>query len=228
MSEKTFNIYCDESTHLPRDNKPYMILGCINVAYPQIRLIKEQIKTIKQKYNFNGELKWSNVHEATFSMYSEIVEYFFLTDMKFRAVIVDKSKIDENRPGYTFNDFYFRMYFQLLHQHIDLEYNYNVYFDIKDTCSIKKLDKLKDILKWNASIQNFQFIRSHESIFMQLADVLMGAINYNLRIKKEDILGKVIAKRKIVRKIEQHSNISLNATTPLSKKKFNLFFISLK
>jgi hypothetical protein len=228
MSEKTFNIYCDESTHLPRDNKPYMILGCINVAYPQIRLIKEQIKAIKQKHNFNGELKWSNVHEATFSMYSEIVEYFFLTDMKFRAVIVDKSKIDENLPEYTFNDFYFRMYFQLLHQHIDLEYNYNVYFDIKDTCSIKKLEKLKDILKWNASIQNFQFIRSHESIFMQIADVLMGAINYNLRIKKEDILGKVIAKRKIVKKIEQHSNISLNATTPLSNKKFNLFFISLK
>jgi hypothetical protein len=63
---------------------------------------------------------------------------------------------------------------------------------------------------------------------MQIADVLMGAINYNLRIKKEDILGKVIAKRKIVKKIEQHSNISLNATTPLSNKKFNLFFISLK
>lgn len=228
MSEKTFNIYCDESTHLPRDNKPYMILGCINVAYPQMKLIKEQIKAIKQKYNFAGELKWTNVHDATFSMYSELVEYFFMTDMKFRAVIVDKTKIDENRPEYTFNDFYFRMYFQLLHQHIDLEYNYNVYFDIKDTCSMKKLEKLKEILKWNASIQNFQFIKSHESVFMQLADVLMGAINYNLRIQREDILGKVIAKRKIVNKIEQHANISLSATTPLSKKNFNLFFISLK
>jgi hypothetical protein len=93
---------------------------------------------------------------------------------------------------------------------------------------MKKLEKLKEILKWNASIQNFQFIKSHESVFMQLADVLMGAINYNLRIQREDILGKVIAKRKIVNKIEQHANISLSATTPLSKKNFNLFFISLK
>lgn len=34
MSNKTFNIYCDESTHLPNDKKPYMLLGCVNVAYP--------------------------------------------------------------------------------------------------------------------------------------------------------------------------------------------------
>lgn len=228
MSNKTFNIYCDESTHLPNDKKPYMLLGCVNVAYPQIKLVKEQIKAIKKKYNFTGEFKWTNVHDATFSMYSELIDYFFMTDMNFRAVIVDKSKIDDARPDYTFNDFYFRMYFQLLHQHVDLEYNYNVYFDIKDSCSTKKLDTLKDILKWNASIQNFQFIRSHESVFIQLADVLMGAINYNLRIQKGDIPGKVIAKRKLVSKIERHANIRLHETTPLSKKKFNLFFIALK
>lgn len=228
MSDKTFNIYCDESTHLPNDNKPFMLLGCINVAYPQIKMVKEQIKAIKQKYKFNGELKWSNIHEATFPMYLELIEYFFMTDMKFRAVIVDKSKIDENRPEYTFNDFYFRMYFQLLHQQTDLQFNYNVYFDIKDTCSARKLNELKNILRWNASIQNFQFIRSHESVFMQLADVLMGAINYNLRIQNGDIKGKVVAKRKIISKIEHHANILLNATTPLTKKKFNLFFITLK
>lgn len=228
MSGKTFNIYCDESTHLPHDNRPYMLLGCVNVAYPQIKLVKEQIKAIKQKYHFTGEFKWTNVHDATFHMYSELIDYFFMTDMRFRAVVVNKSQIDETRPDYTFNDFYFRMYFQLLHQHINLEYNYNVYFDIKDTCSAHKLDKLKDILRWNASIQNFQFVRSHESIFMQIADVLMGAINYNLRVQQGDIPGKVIAKRKIVSKIEHHANISLNATTPLVHKKFNLFFISLK
>lgn len=56
----------------------------------------------------------------------------------------------------------------------------------------------------------------------------MGAINYNLRIEKGDVEGKVIAKKKLVDKIREHTNISLDRTTPLSKKKFNLFFISLK
>ncbi|MCG4767928.1 DUF3800 domain-containing protein [Bacteroides nordii] len=225
---KTFNIYCDESTHLKNDGHPYMLLGYVSIAYPQIKMAREQIKAIKAKHNYEGELKWTNVHDATYPMYNELVDYFFMTDMKFRVVIVDKSQIDETRPEYTFNDFYFRMYYQLLHHLTDMENEYNVFFDIKDTCSHNKLHKLQEILKWNSSIRHFQFIRSHESYFVQLADILMGAINYNLRIEKGDVEGKVLAKRKIVDKIREHANISLNRTTPLFKKKFNLFFISLK
>lgn len=228
MIEKTFNIYCDESTHLEHDGHPYMLYGYISIASNQIKICKEQIKAIKAKYGYEGELKWTNIHDKTFEMYKELVEYFFMTDMNFRAVIVNKSQIDDSRSEYTFNDFYFRMYFQLLHHEISLENAYNIYFDIKDTCSNKKLRKLRDILKWNASIKNFQFIKSHESSFMQLADVLMGAINYNLRIESGDIEGKVVAKRKIVEHINNHTNISLKHTSPLSAKKFNLFFITLK
>ena len=205
-----------------------MIYGYISIASNQIKIAKEQIKAIKAKYGYTDELKWTNVHDKTYQMYKELVEYFFMTDMKFRAVIVDKSQIDESRPDYTFNDFYFRMYFQLIHHDIDLANDYNIYFDIKDTCSQAKLRKLKDILKWNASIRNFQFIRSHESVFMQLADVIMGAINYNLRIEKGEIEGKVIAKRKIVTHINNHTNISLKHTSPKAAKKFNLFFIKLQ
>ncbi len=228
MAEKTFNIYCDESTHLINDKHPYMIYGYVSIASNQIKIAKEQIKAIKAKYAYVDELKWTNIHDKTYLMYKELVEYFFMTDMKFRAVIVDKSQINEKRPEYTYNDFYFRMYFQLLHHDIDLENNYNIYFDIKDTCSQRKLHKLRDILKWNASIRNFQFIKSCESSFMQLADVLMGAINYNLRIEKGDIEGKVIAKRSIVAHIKNHTNISLKQTSPMSAKKFNLFFITLQ
>ena len=73
-----------------------------------------------------------------------------------------------------------------------------------------------------------RFIRSHESVFIQLADVLMGAINYNLRYEKGEVEGRVRAKMKLIEKIKKHSNISLNTTTPKFRKKFNLFFIALK
>lgn len=228
MAEKTFNFYCDESTHLENDGHPYMVYGYVSIASNQIKMAKEQIKAIKAKHHFEGELKWTNVYEKTYPMYKEIVDYFFMTDMNFRAVIVKKSQIDNTRQEYTFNDFYFRMYFQLLHHDINLENKYNVYFDIKDTCSQQKLHKLQDILKWNAAIESFQFIRSHESSFMQICDVLMGAINYNLRKEAGDIEGKVVSKNKIVEQIKEHTNISLRSTSPLSAKKFNLFFISLK
>lgn len=225
---KTFNIYCDESTHLIHDGHPFMLLGYTSIAYPQLRMAKNEIKAIKSKYNYTEELKWTNIHDATYKVYADLIDWFFMNDLEFRAVIVDKSQIDESRPEYTFNDFYFRMYFQLLHTKVDFQNTYNVYMDIKDTCSSDKLETLKKIMSLNSSIGKFQFIRSHESVFIQLADVLMGAINYNLRTEKGDVAGHVVAKRMIIDKIKKHSNISLNTTTSLSRKKFNLFFISLK
>ena len=225
---KTFNLYCDESTHLIHDGHPYMLLSYISIAYPQIRLAKEEIKAIKRKFNYTEELKWTNVHSATYKVYAELVDWFFMNDLEFRAVVVDKSQIDEKRADYSFNDFYFRMYFQLLHTKVDFQNRYNVFLDIKDTCSGEKLEKMKKIMSYNSSIGTLQFIPSRESVFIQLADVLMGAINYNLRIQKRDVKGNVIAKLKLIEKIKRHSNISLNTTTPLSRNKFNLFFITLK
>ena len=225
---KTFNLYCDESTHLIHDGHPYMLLSYISIAYPQIRLAKEEIKAIKRKFNYTEELKWTNVHSATYKVYAELVDWFFMNDLEFRAVVVDKSQIDEQRADYSFNDFYFRMYFQLLHTKVDFQNRYNVFLDIKDTCSGEKLEKLKKIMSYNSSIGTLQFIPSRESVFIQLADVLMGAINYNLRIQKGDVKGNVIAKLKLIEKIKRNSNISLNTTTPLSRNKFNLFFITLK
>lgn len=225
---KTFNLYCDESTHLIHDGHPYMLLSYISIAYPQIRLAKEEIKAIKRKFNYTEELKWTNVHSATYKVYAELVDWFFMNDLEFRAVVVDKSQIDEKRADYSFNDFYFRMYFQLLHTKVDFQNRYNVFLDIKDTCSGEKLEKMKKIMSYNSSIGTLQFIPSRESVFIQLADVLMGAINYNLRIQKGDVKGNVIAKLKLIEKIKRHSNISLNTTTPLSRNKYNLFFITLK
>ena len=225
---KTFNLYCDESTHLIHDGHPYMLLSYISIAYPQIRLAKEEIKAIKRKFNYTEELKWTNVHSATYKVYAELVDWFFMNDLEFRAVVVDKFQIDEKRADYSFNDFYFRMYFQLLHTKVDFQNRYNVFLDIKDTCSGEKLEKMKKIMSYNSSIGTLQFIPSRESVFIQLADVLMGAINYNLRIQKGDVKGNVIAKLKLIEKIKRHSNISLNTTTPLSRNKFNLFFITLK
>ena len=57
MIEKTFNIYCDESTHLEHDGHPYMLYGYVSIASNQIKICKEQIKAIKEKYDYTDELK---------------------------------------------------------------------------------------------------------------------------------------------------------------------------
>ncbi|RYM30836.1 DUF3800 domain-containing protein [Brumimicrobium glaciale] len=220
---KTYNFYCDESTHLQNDGMPYMMIAYVSVAYNQLNIHKEAIKGIRARHKVKGEIKWSNVSHGAYPFYAELIDYFFSTDINFRSIIVDKSKIDESREGFTYDDLYFRMYYQLIHHKINQGYTYNLYLDIKDTRSHKKLKKLNDILKYNASIRNCQFIRSHESSFMQLTDLIMGAINYKLRG-----LNKVIAKNKLIEKIEQHSKVPITKSTPKTADKFNLFFIDLQ
>lgn len=225
---KTYNLYCDESTHLPHDGNPYMILGYVSVAYPQVREAKRHIREIMKRHGFEGELKWTNVHEATLLMYQELIDYFFMTGICFRALVVDKRQIDLHRDDYSYEDFYFKMYFQLLHHGFDLNCRYNLYLDIKDTCSHHKLRKLHTILAHNTAIHRCQFLRSHEAVLMQLADVLMGALNYHLRMKSGTIGGAVVAKRKIVDKIQRWISTPLEQGTSLAEQKFNRFFIRLQ
>lgn len=221
--DKTFNIYCDESTHLQNDGMPYMIIAYISSAYNQLPQHKEHFKYLKSKYRLKGEIKWSKVSKSLYPLYNELIEYFFATDLKFRAVIVEKNQIDETREGFTYDDFYFKMYYQLLYHKICDNHTYNIYLDIKDTCSQSKLNKLSDILQNKTSIRNIQFIRSYESYLMQLTDLIMGAINYHLRNENT-----VIAKKQLIKKIESHSKLNLKKSTDREEEKFNLFFIDLK
>lgn len=224
MLQKTFNFYCDESTHLENDGFPYMIIAYISSAWNQVKLHSQHIYHLREKHHFKGEIKWSKLSESNYPFYSELIDYFFATDLNFRAVIVNKSQINKEKLGFTHNDFYYRMYYQLLHHKINMEHTYNIYLDIKDTCSYRKNKKLREILNVQyGNIRNLQFIHSHESVLLQLTDVIMGALNYNLREER-----KVIAKLKIIEKIKRHANRSLDCSTPRNTEKFNLFFIELK
>lgn len=220
---KTFNFYCDESTHLENDGMPYMMIAYVSTAYNQLKQYKTQLKAIKAEHKVKGEIKWSNVSGGQYPFYADLIDFFFSNDMNFRSIIVDKTQIDDSKEGFTYNDFYFKMYYQLLHHKINQAYSYNIYCDIKDTRSHKKLAQLNEMLQWNSSIRNFQFIRSHESSIMQLTDLIMGAINYKLRG-----ITKVTAKTKLIEKIESHCKVPITKSTAKTADKFNLFFIDLK
>lgn len=219
---KTFNFYCDESTHLENDGMPYMLIGYISCAYNQVKIHSEAIRRLKEEHHMPSELKWNKLSKSAYPLYNDVIDYFFATDLQYRAIVIDKQQI--NNQGYNQNhdDFYYKMYYQLLNKKIFTENNYNIYLDIKDTRSARKVNGLKDYLnKQYVSVRNLQNIKSHESELLQLADIFTGALSYNLRG-----LNKVIAKSKIIEKIEKHSKQPLNKTS--YQEKFNLFFIDLK
>jgi hypothetical protein len=221
--DKTFNIYCDESCHLENDHKEFMFLGSISSAYNQVRLHTAQIKELKKKHHFYAEIKWSKVSRSKYHFYSDLIDYFFATDLKFRAVGVEKSKINNQHFAQTFDEFYYKMYYQLLNHKINSCYSYNVYLDIKDTLSACKVRKLREILNTKYGVfHNVQNIRSHESILMQLSDFLMGAISYRKNNKEK----KNQAKVQLVERIIKKSGLNLDQTN--YSEKLNLFFIELK
>lgn len=223
--KKTFNIYCDESCHIENDHKSYMLLGCISSAYNQVKRHTERIKNIKIKHNFYGEIKWSNVSSSQYLFYKEILEYFFDTDLHFRSILIDKSKIKNDVYGQDYDMFYYKMYYYLLNHNKDSSYNYNVYLDIKDTLSAYKVNKLKDTLNTQFGVfRNVQNIRSHESIILQITDLITGALAYNLNATNK----KVRAKIDLINLIKKHAPKGLNHNSDYNDNKLNLFFIELR
>jgi hypothetical protein len=200
-----------------------MFLGSVSSAYNQVRLHSTQIKELKKKHSFYAEIKWSKVSKSKYHFYSELIDYFFATDLKFRAIGVEKSKINNQSFNQTYDEFYYKMYYQLLIHQINSCHFYNVYLDIKDTLSACKVRKLRDIMNTRYGIfRNVQNIRSHESILMQLTDFLLGAISYYKNNKEK----KNQAKTQLIERIIKKSGLNLDKTN--YSEKLNLFFIELQ
>lgn len=224
MESKTFNIYCDESCHLQHDHKKFMFLGSVSSAYPQVKRHCRRIEELKRSYNFYAEIKWANVSMSKLRFYLDLVDYFFDTDLCFRAIGIEKSRIKCDDFNTSFDDFYYKMYYQLLNYNIDTLCHYNVYLDIKDTLSALKVRRLKEILNVKFGVfRNVQNIRSDESLLMQLADFLMGAISYNVNDEVKANPAKVL----IIEKISRHAQLPDLGKTNYSDK-LNIFFIELK
>lgn len=222
--KKTFNFYCDESTHIENDGQPYMILSYISTPYHLLKMHNKNIREMKLEHFYRGEMKWSSISKSQYPFYNQIIDYFFSNDLSFRAIVIDKSQLNHESYNQDHNTFYDKMYYQLLNKKIFPENYYNIYLDIKDTHSYKKAKSLKMYLERDYNnIRNLQIIKSYESELMQLTDVLMGAINYKLRG-----LNKVTAKNNIIEKIERICGKPLTEKTAKGEKKFNLFFIDLK
>lgn len=229
MSE-TFNIYCDESCHLPNDGNSVMVLGGVWCPKNKTRKINDDIRNIKRKYNIGTEMKWVKISEAKKQAYFDLIEYFFKQDdLHFRVLVVDnKNAINHAIYHQTHDDWYYKMYFNMIKVILNPSDTYNIYLDIKDTKSKTKIRKLQEVLSNNMYdfsgqvIANMQVIRSHEVEIMQITDILIGAVAYVSRN-----LNGVIAKNEVIDLIRKRSGYSLSKNTLLRENKLNVFHLQL-
>jgi hypothetical protein len=219
--------YCDESTHLERDHMPYIVLGAIRCPESHIKRTSESLREIKQRHTHRtrAEAKWTRIAPCNSEMYLEMVDLFFSEPaLSFRGVVAPKDNLDHAGFGQTHDDWYYKMFYHLLQQFLGRDVGNYIYFDYKDTHSNQKIAKLQSVLINKARdtnrtvIKKLQPIRSHESELLQLADVLIGAVNYANRGLRSSV-----GKLRIVHRVQQRADATLLSSTSKHATKFNLF-----
>ncbi len=223
-----FNIYCDETCHLENDGIPVMLLGAVVCPELKAREIAIRVKEIKLEFGLPGdfEIKWTKVSQGQLPFYQRIVDYFFDDDdLRFRALLIpNKRALDHGRFAQDHDEWYYKMYFQMLKAIFNESNRYRIYIDIKDTLGVRKIAKLHDVLCHNIYdfdrniIERLQQIRSPESALLQLADLLIGAVGYHNRG-----LEGSRAKRALIDRIKQRTGYTLERSTLVNARKFNLF-----
>ncbi|MCG1252017.1 DUF3800 domain-containing protein [Staphylococcus epidermidis] len=224
------NLYCDESCHLENDKINIMVLGALAVPEFAKTTVFEEVKKIRKNMGISShrEIKWTKVSSAKLPYYKKLVDLIYDNEsLKFRGVLLpDKEILNHGYYGRTHDDFYYIMYYYLVRKYMNTEENLSVYIDIKDTRSIEKVNKLRDILNKYAlknnvkKIEKIQHIRSHENVILQLTDLLIGAIGYTNRG-----LMSSPAKLELAEYIKQKFKTTLCTTSPFSNEKFNLFVL---
>jgi hypothetical protein len=192
---QTYNVYCDESCHLENSNQKVMTLGAVWCPIEKVKEISVRLREIKQHHNLkpNFEVKWTKVSPAKVQFYLDWMDYFFDNDdLHFRSIVSDKSKLQHQKFNQTHDDWYYKMYFNLIKVILYPKSHYRIYLDIKDTKSADKTSKLHDVLANNCydfshnMIERLQTIHSHESEILQLTDLLIGSVGYANRKLSEN------------------------------------------
>jgi len=224
----TFNVYCDESGHLLNDGQPNMVLGAIWCPLERVREMADALRKLKKDHGLSPqmEVKWTKISPAKVDFYLTLVDFFFdQPDLRFRALVVpDKSKLDHEAHQQDHDTWYYKMYFSMLKVIITPDDRFRIYLDIKDTRSADKMRKLHEVLCNNIYdfdqniIERVQTVRSHEVELLQLADLLIGAVQHVGRGPLRDS-----AKDKVVRRVQQRSHYGLVKSTLLTEKKLNIF-----
>lgn len=224
------NIYCDESNHLEKDQKP-MVLGALYCPREKAELVNKRIKEIKKEHHLpnNFEIKWTKVNKRRLPFYVDIINYFFDIDyLGIRAVIADKKNLNHLKHNQTHDEWYYKIYYQLLTKIIRSESTYKICLDKKDTLGRTRIEKLHKYLcntefdYKKEIIKEIREVQSERVQIVQIVDLIIGAIQFNLCSK--DKAKESTAKRQLVEHLKKKSGRTLTAKTLPSEFKFNLFF----
>ena len=210
-----------------------MSIGAIYCPKEESKRINDRIRNIKIRNYLPAtrELKWTKVSPSCVQVYLDLINYFFDDDdLHFRVIVIkEKERLDHDRYGQTHDEWYYKMYFNMLKNILNPADVYNIYIDIKDTNSYTKAKQLQNVCCnsiydfSHKTIKKLQPIRSDEVQIMQITDILIGAItHYNREFPPYG--RRSASKQQVIDLIRTRSGYSLTKSTLSREDKTNLFF----
>lgn len=227
-----FDVYCDECYPdvLASEAPPvqYMVIGSLWIPQDLRETCKTQIHQLRERHKIGPEFKWQKISPSKEAFYKDVVQWFVSMgeNVRFRCILVDHAQVglDQYHDGDQELGFY-KFYYQLLHHWIVECNEYSVFCDFKSNRRRDRLHVLRNCLE-NANlystVSSVQAVRSKESVLIQLADLLTGAVA--ARMNGKCTPGS--AKWHVLEELEKSLCHSIEAT-PRSEQKFNVFKINL-
>jgi len=221
------NVYCDESNHL-EGGPTTMVLGAVYCPVEKSKEINQRVLELKKRHGLSPffEIKWTKITPSKKQFYLDLIDYFYdVDDLHFRAIVINKGNLDHERYNQTHDEWYYKMYFELLSKILTPSLRYNIYLDRKDTRGREKIKSLRKVLSNNLLdfeqniISKVQEIRSHEVNIIQITDILIGALQ---SLNRSDIRSET--KKEVIQKIKTRSRYELTKSTLAKEEKTNIFY----
>lgn len=184
MTNRIFNLYCDESRHTSDPKQPYIVIGALQCEREHKRVVVKKIHSLMAKYNAQGEMGWKRLSPNRAEFYQALLELFVMDDkLSFRCIVVDRNQLDHNKYNDGDSELgFYKLYYQMLVHWLQPGNIYNLYLDWQqNTCSTRFIDLRSVLLRklsGRAKISCLEPVTSHTQPMIQLADLLMGAIGY--------------------------------------------------
>lgn len=221
-----YRLFFDESCHLVNNESKVMTVGYIKVSEEEYAALYQEFKDIMKRHKAFDELKWNKFAKSRMSLYRQIIDFFFDRNIDFRCVVIkhkDRLGPEDLNKG-SYDNFYYKMVVDLLDMN-STESKFKVFLDVKDTRGKEKLNKINEAYKLqhsdNSPFIHFQHIHSHDNLFIQLADFIIGAITYKSRsLRSEFDMEK--NREAMIYYLEDKAGYYLNEGTPQWETKFNI------
>lgn len=224
-----YEVYCDEScieALFDKDSHSVTVIGGIWIPADFREEIKKKLRFILDKYHRTEEFKWNKISPSTVEMYEELIQLFFNSyNIRFRAICIHSDQVDNARFNRGDGELgFYKFYYQLIHKWLIDDNSYSIFLDYKVNGNKHRVKDLERILRAtsNAEVKQAQAIPSHQSLLIQFADVLTGAVSSSFN--EENTSESKLRIRKLIEAFLGHR---IRGTAPYEQK-YNVFDISLR